>query len=99
MLTFTSMSEIRLPELTDIAYWSGGGTYARKLTTRARKSAKYGTRFSVDRRRRRRRGQGREEWCDLFFKILLLFFKILLFAINFLRFEAHLSCALFGGRF
>ena len=43
--------------------------------------------------------QGREEWCDLFFKILLLFFKILLFAIKFLRFEAHLSCALFGGRF
>ena len=43
--------------------------------------------------------QGREEWCDLFFKILLLFFKILLFAINFLPFEAHLSCALFEGRF
>ena len=43
--------------------------------------------------------QGREEWCDLFFKILLLFFKILLFAINILPFEAHLSCALFGGGF
>ena len=66
-----------------------GGPYTRKLTTRARKAAKYGTRFSVD---RRRRGQGREEWCDLIFKKLL-------FAINFLRFGAHLSRALSGGRF
>ena len=86
--------------------WSGGRSYTQKLTTRARKSVKYGTRFSVDRRRRRqrqrrrqrrrrrrrRRGQGRGEWCDLFFKILL-------FAIYFLRFKAHLRCALFGGRF
>ena len=38
------------------------------------------------------RRHGLEEWRDLSSEKLL-------FAINFLRFEAHLSCALFGGRF
>ena len=36
------------------------------------------------------RRHGLEEWCDLSSKTLL-------FAIHFLRFEAHLSRALFGG--
>ena len=48
-------------------------------------------RFSVG-GRPRGRGQGREEWCDLSSKKLL-------FAIHFLRFAAHLSRALFRGRF
>ena len=70
--------------------WSGGGTYTRKLTTRARKSVTYGARFSVD--CRRHRGQGREKWCDLASRKLL-------FAIHFSLFEARLSRLLFGGRF
>ena len=74
---------------------SGGGTLTRKLTTQPRKWVERGTRFLIDdgdgggdggRRR------GLEERRDLSSKKLL-------FAIHFLRFEAHLSRALFGGRF